>query len=124
MTDVVKITQPAHELMYSDTLSKEEVHRILVTNSTSEFGKLRGVPGISVDPIPWNTASDLVKENTVESLARLGRSPEGIVEYWTFKEKVGHQFGNWTFYYILSKSRFGAFLHKCFCTGLNVERFC
>lgn len=91
MTDEVKITQTAHDLMFSDTLTKEEVHRILVTNSTSEFDKLRGVPGIAVDPIPWDTASNLVKENTVDSLAKLGRSPSGIVEYWTFKEKVGDQ---------------------------------
>lgn len=88
MADEVKIIQPIHELMFSDTLSKEEVHRILVSNATSEFDKLRGVPGISVDPITWETASALVKENTVDSLAKLGRSPAGLVAYWRFKAEV------------------------------------
>ena len=67
----------------------DEVARIILGNETSEFERLRGVPGFQLDPVPWESVKRLVAENTTESLGKLGRSPAGQVVYWRFKGQVG-----------------------------------
>jgi hypothetical protein len=75
-------------ILASATLSKEEVHRILVTRSVSEYPKLEGVPGLNIEPVSWDRMLELVAENTVQSISKLGRHPSGIITYWLFKAKV------------------------------------
>lgn len=69
-------------------ITGDEIARIIRDNLVDEFERLRGVPGIQVDPVPWDAVTKLVEENSTESLGKLGRSPAGMVVYWKFKEKV------------------------------------
>ena len=85
---------------------KELVDAILKDNRTEEFEKLRGAPGICLDPVPWDTARQLVQENSVESLSKLGRHPAGIVQYRSFRSKV-------SFVWLASS-------HRGFLTGLRL----
>ena len=69
-------------------ISPEEANRILDSNSTSEFDKLRGLPGHCLDPIDWPTACRLVQEGSFNSLGTLGRHPRDTVVYRGFRKQV------------------------------------
>lgn len=71
---------------------QEEVDRILNNNLVEEFEKLRGAPGVCLEPFPWAEVKRLIAENSLESLGKLGRSPAGIVVYRQFRKKVLHQY--------------------------------
>lgn len=64
------------------------VNNILNNNLVDQFSLLRGVPGICLDPLPWDKINDLVAIDTVQSLGTLGRHPAGIVEYRKFRKQV------------------------------------
>ena len=67
------------------------VTHILNNNLVDQFHLLRGVPGICLDPVPWEKIKELVTRSTVQSLGTLGRHPAGIVEYRKFRRQVRPQ---------------------------------
>ncbi|KAL0051705.1 hypothetical protein WJX82_000719 [Trebouxia sp. C0006] len=69
-------------------LSKDEVDRILDNNLVDEFDRLAGTPGFVLIPMPFQKVQDLARVGTLESLGQLGRHPEHIRTYRTFRSKV------------------------------------
>jgi hypothetical protein len=47
--------------------------------------------------VTWDEACSYIKENTVESLAKLGRSTEQFATYQAFQAKVGGSLSAWLY---------------------------
>ena len=49
---------------------------------------LRGLPGMRLEPMPWNEAVEVVRDGTSVALARLGRMPLQSKHYREFRDGV------------------------------------
>lgn len=66
----------------------QSVHDILINGGNDDFEKLRGVPGVVLEKMPWHVAKALVEEHTEASLGKLGRHPLDTRQYWHFRQQV------------------------------------
>jgi hypothetical protein len=49
----------------------------------------KSMRGLVERPTTWNELKDRIKENSLESLGKLGRLPDDIRTYRAFRQKVG-----------------------------------
>lgn len=64
------------------------VQAILMEGTDADFEKLRGVPGVVLEKMPWQVAKALVDERSEESLGKLGRHPLDTRRYYHFRQQV------------------------------------
>lgn len=69
-------------------LSQAEVDRIIDNDVTSEFERLRGVPGYCLDAMSMGKAKELISDGSAECLGQMGRHPSATVVYHKFRRQV------------------------------------
>lgn len=65
-----------------------QIHAIVMEGNSEDFEKLRGVPGVVLETMPWDVAKLLVDEHSEASLSKLGRHPLDTRQYIHFRQQV------------------------------------
>lgn len=61
---------------------------IAATAANEARDRLRGHLGFCFEPMSWSDAKAAIADGGVEAIGRMGRTPEGVAEYWRWRDDV------------------------------------